>query len=51
MVIKTLSPEKIDTFRRAMNRVRQVEIMDHIPEFIEYIDGQAHVKGEKYELV
>jgi hypothetical protein len=45
LVIKTVEAENIYKFREAMQRVQNVEVMDHIPEFIEYIDGQARVIG------
>lgn len=51
LVIKTVDPTNIYKYRNALNRVTSVEIMDHIPEFIEYVDGQAVVKGMDYELV
>lgn len=45
LVIKTVEAENIYKFREAMQRVQNVEVMDHIPEFIYYEDGQACVKG------
>lgn len=45
LVIKTVDPENIYKYRDALARVQNVEIMDHIPEFIGYSDGQAFVKG------
>lgn len=45
LVIKTVSPENIYKYREALQRVKSVEIMDHIPEFIGYEDGQAYVMG------
>jgi hypothetical protein len=51
LVIKTVEPENIYKYREALKRVKHVEIMDHIPEFIGYEDGQAYVIGQKYELV
>lgn len=51
LVIKTVDEANIYKYRNALARVKQVEIMDHIPEFIEYVDGQAVVKGMPYELV
>lgn len=51
LVIKTVEEENIYKYREALARVKTVEIMDHIPEFIEYVDGQAVVKGMDYQLV
>ncbi len=45
LVIKTVDAQNIYKYREALQRVQNVEIMDHIPEFIEYIDGQARVVG------
>lgn len=45
LVIKTVSPQNIYKYREALARVKSVEVMDHIPEFIEYKDGQATVRG------
>lgn len=55
-LIKTISKVGIDNITKtddeeqklkwmaALSQVTEVEIMDHIPEDIEYIDGQAHLK-------
>lgn len=51
LVIKTVEEENIYKYREALARVKTVEIMDHIPEFIDYVDGQAVVRGMPYELV
>lgn len=51
LVIKTIDEGNIYKYREALNRVTSVEIMDHIPDFIDYVDGQAIVKGMPYELV
>lgn len=51
LVIKTVNEANIDKFKGALSRVNAVEVMDHKPEFIEYIDGQPHAVGAKYELV
>lgn len=52
MVIKTLDERSIEVFKRGMARVEAVEIMDHKPDYITYVDGQAMLNtGEKYELV
>jgi hypothetical protein len=51
MVIKTLEKDKIQKFRNALARIKSVEIMNETPDFIEYIDGQAHIRGEEYEVV
>lgn len=45
LVIKTVDAQNIYKYREALQRVENVEIMDHIPEFIEYVDGQARVIG------
>lgn len=45
LVIKTVDAQNIYKYREALQKVQNVEIMDHIPEFIEYIDGQARVVG------
>ncbi len=45
LVIKTVEAENIYKYREALKRVQNVEVMDHIPEFIEYVDGQARVIG------
>lgn len=45
LVIKTVDEKNIYKYREALTRVKTVEIMDHIPEFIGYKDGQAFVKG------
>jgi len=45
LVIKTVEKENIYKYREALKRVAKVEVMDHIPEFIHYVDGQAQVKG------
>jgi len=45
LVIKTVEAENIYKYREALKRVENVEVMDHIPEFIGYKDGQAFVKG------
>lgn len=45
LVIKTVDEQNIYKYREALARVKTVEIMDHIPEFIEYVDGQARVIG------
>lgn len=45
LVIKTVEEENIYKYREALARVQTVEVMDHIPEFIGYKDGQAFVKG------
>lgn len=45
LVIKTLDQGNIYKYREALARVQNVEVMDHIPEFIEYVDGQATVRG------
>lgn len=51
LVIKTVNESNIDKFKGALARVNAVQVMDTIPDFIEYIDGQPHAKGYKYELV
>lgn len=51
LVIKTVSAENIEKFRNALARVKHVQVLDEIPPFIEYVDGQAQVKGMKADLV
>lgn len=51
LVIKTVSEENIDKYLSALKRVTDVQIMDKIPDFIGYHDGQAYVKGQSYDLV
>jgi len=41
MVIKTLDAKSIEIFKRGLNRVKQVQILEEIPPFIKYVDGQA----------
>lgn len=41
MVIKSLDAKSIDIFKRGLNRVKGVQILDAIPPFIKYVDGQA----------
>lgn len=51
LVIKTVEPENIYKYREALGRVKRVEILDAIPEFITYVDGQATIKGMQYDIV
>lgn len=52
LVIKTFDPEKIKKFREALSKIRRVEIMDHIPDFVAYTeDNQAYIKDQDYETV
>lgn len=52
LVIKTVEPENVYKYREALKRVAHVQILDKIPEFIGYKDGQAYVKGGvPYDLV
>lgn len=51
LVIKTVSEQNVELFRNALARVTDVQIMDKVPDFIGYHDGQAYVKGAKYDLV
>lgn len=51
LVIKTVEPENIYKYREALARVLHVEIMDHKPDFIDYVDGQAVINGMDYQLV
>lgn len=46
MVIKSMDEQSIDIFKRGLSRVKQVQILDAIPDYIEYVDGQATFKGE-----
>lgn len=45
LVIKTVEPENIYKYREALKKVQDVQILDEIPDFIGYKDGQAFVKG------
>lgn len=52
IVIKSNFNDNNFRYRNALARVKNVEIMDHIPEFIEYVDGQASMKNNMpYEVV
>lgn len=52
LVIKTVEEENIYKYRQALARVKHVQILDQIPEFIGYKDGQAYMKdGIEYDLV
>jgi hypothetical protein len=53
IVIKTLNEDHIDRFKGALSRVDRVEVMDHIPDFITYEDGQAvpKFKDQAYQIV
>lgn len=51
LVIKTTSEENIYKYRNALARVKHVQILDEIPDFIDYVDGQAVVRNMPYELV
>jgi hypothetical protein len=41
MVIKTVNEDNIEKFKRALSRVSAVEVLDRIPEWITYEEGQA----------
>lgn len=41
MVIKNVDPKSMEIFRNGLKRVRRVQILDSVPPFIKYIDGQA----------
>lgn len=51
LVIKTTTPENVYKFKEALKRVKHVQILDQIPPFIDYVDGQATIRGMKYDLV
>jgi len=51
MVIKTLDAKSIDIFKRGLNRVKGVQILDAIPPFITYVDGQATYTEGNVEYV
>lgn len=51
MVIKSMDERSIDIFKRGLSRVKRVQILDAIPDYIEYVDGQATLKGEDAEYV
>lgn len=62
-IIRTLSKVGIDNITKtdddnlkkrwsgALSKITEVEIMDHIPEDIEYIDGQAHLKKGGEQII
>ncbi|MBA3678620.1 hypothetical protein H0W80_00230 [Candidatus Saccharibacteria bacterium] len=51
LVIKTTDPRKIAIFKQALSRIRSIELCAEAPDFIEYVDGQATVRGEEHETV
>lgn len=52
IVIKSNFSDNYYRYRNALARVKNVQIMDRIPEFIEYVDGQASMKhGVSFEIV
>lgn len=51
LVIKTVAAENIYKFRTALGRVKHVQILDVIPPYIGYRDGQAFVIGMEADLV
>lgn len=52
IVIKSNYSDNHFRYKQALARVKNVQIMDHIPQFIEYIDGQASMKhGVRYDIV
>jgi hypothetical protein len=53
LVIKTLNEENIDRFKVALAKVKAIEVMDRIPDFITYEEGQAVPKfrDQKYQIV
>lgn len=51
LVIKTVDKRNIFKYREALARVTHVEILTEIPDFIDYVDGQAIVRNMPYELV
>lgn len=51
LVIKTTSPENIYKYREALKRVKSVQILDEIPDYIGYNEGQAFVRGMEADLV
>jgi hypothetical protein len=51
LVIKTMDYDKIQRFKKVLATVGSAEIMDHIPDFVGYRDGQAYIKDQDYETV
>jgi hypothetical protein len=53
LIIKTINEEHIDKFKTALSKVSTVEVMDRIPDFISYEDGQAvpKFKDVPYQIV
>lgn len=45
MVVKSMDSRNMIIFKQALDRVTNVQILDKIPDYIEYIDGQATYKG------
>jgi hypothetical protein len=45
MVIKTMDPKAIEIFKDGLKRVKSLQILNEIPDYIYYVDGQAHYKG------
>ena len=46
MVIKTMDPKSIEIFKEGLKSVKAIQILDRIPDYIYYVDGQAHYKGD-----
>lgn len=52
IVIKSNFKDNFFRYKNALARITNVQVMDHIPEFIEYIDGQASMKHNvPFEIV
>lgn len=45
MVIKAMTVKTADVYKRALENINSVEIMDHVPDFITYKDGYAEYIG------
>lgn len=51
LVIKTTHNDNNFRYRQALARVQHVQVLDAIPDYIGYSDGQAYVIGRDYEVV
>lgn len=51
IVIRNTTEENHQKYKQALQRVRQVEILGAIPDYIGYKDDQAYVKNGNYEIV
>lgn len=51
LVIKTTKKDNNFKYYQALARVKKVEVMDHIPPYIGYKDGQAYMIGRDFDVV